>query len=122
MKLPIDHRERMERARLSLVGLAIGDALGEMLSEKHAGVSRLGGDGCPQLSNHDWMPIGFEERQATRTHQFEEPGKRRTFLHIHPILVGQLRTAVPTQAAHTGLNYCDPISRILVASIRPVLL
>ncbi|MES2572940.1 MAG: ADP-ribosylglycohydrolase family protein, partial [Verrucomicrobiota bacterium] len=34
--LPHDHRERMERARLSLEGAAIGDALGEMLSSNCA--------------------------------------------------------------------------------------
>jgi ADP-ribosylglycohydrolase len=32
MKLPDNHTERLERARLSLDGLAIGDAFGEMLS------------------------------------------------------------------------------------------
>lgn len=32
MKLPENHPERIERARLSLEGLAIGDAFGEMLS------------------------------------------------------------------------------------------
>src|SRR5882757_7142429 len=32
MPLPEDHSERMERARLSLEGLAIGDAFGEMLA------------------------------------------------------------------------------------------
>ncbi len=32
MKLPENHAERMERARLSLEGLAIGDAFGEMLA------------------------------------------------------------------------------------------
>lgn len=32
MKLPEDHAERLARARLSLEGLAIGDAFGEMLS------------------------------------------------------------------------------------------
>ena len=32
MKLPDNHKERLERARLSLEGLAIGDALGEMLA------------------------------------------------------------------------------------------
>jgi ADP-ribosylglycohydrolase len=32
MSLPVNHSERLERARLSLEGLAIGDAFGEMLS------------------------------------------------------------------------------------------
>ncbi len=32
MKLPDNHAERVERARLSLEGLAIGDAFGEMLA------------------------------------------------------------------------------------------
>jgi CheY-like chemotaxis protein len=32
---PADHSERMERTLLSLEGLAIGDALGEMLSYRH---------------------------------------------------------------------------------------
>src|SRR5687768_9759631 len=32
MSLPPDHSERIDRARLSLEGLAIGDAFGEMLS------------------------------------------------------------------------------------------
>lgn len=32
MHLPADHQERIDRARLSLEGLAIGDAFGEMLS------------------------------------------------------------------------------------------
>lgn len=32
MNLPDDHRARLERARLSLDGLAIGDAFGEMMS------------------------------------------------------------------------------------------
>lgn len=32
MKLPENHAERVERARLSLEGLAIGDAFGEMLA------------------------------------------------------------------------------------------
>src|ERR1700761_4819292 len=32
MNLPANHAERMERARLSLDALAIGDAFGEMLS------------------------------------------------------------------------------------------
>lgn len=37
MSLPTDHTERVVRARLSLEGLAIGDALGEMLSANCAG-------------------------------------------------------------------------------------
>lgn len=32
MKLPDNHTERLERAALSLEGLAIGDAFGEMLA------------------------------------------------------------------------------------------
>jgi ADP-ribosylglycohydrolase len=34
-RTPNDHRERMQRAMLSLEGLAIGDALGEMLCNRH---------------------------------------------------------------------------------------
>jgi ADP-ribosylglycohydrolase len=34
-KCPADHQERMQRALLSLEGLAIGDALGEMLAYRH---------------------------------------------------------------------------------------
>ncbi|MGZ4964479.1 MAG: ADP-ribosylglycohydrolase family protein [Limisphaerales bacterium] len=35
-KKPADHQLRMERALLSLEGLALGDAIGEMLSYRHA--------------------------------------------------------------------------------------
>lgn len=37
MNLPNNHAERIERARLSLEGLAIGDAFGEMLAYNCAG-------------------------------------------------------------------------------------
>ncbi|HWB59687.1 MAG TPA: ADP-ribosylglycohydrolase family protein [Chthoniobacteraceae bacterium] len=39
--LPADHSERMARARLSLEGLAIGDALGEMLAYNCANARRM---------------------------------------------------------------------------------
>jgi len=35
VKLPVDHSSRVERMQLSLDGLGIGDALGEMLSYRH---------------------------------------------------------------------------------------
>jgi ADP-ribosylglycohydrolase len=38
--LPTDHRERVERMQLSLDGLELGDALGEMLSYRSANASR----------------------------------------------------------------------------------
>jgi ADP-ribosylglycohydrolase len=45
-RLP-DHAERMERTLLSLEGLAIGDAVGEMLAYRHADAARLVKQGLP---------------------------------------------------------------------------
>lgn len=46
--LPSDHLERMERVRLSLDGLGLGDALGEMLSyQAHSAPERLAQDELP---------------------------------------------------------------------------
>ena len=42
-----DHLERLQRAFLSLEGLAIGDALGEMLSYRHAAAARIIREGLP---------------------------------------------------------------------------
>lgn len=44
---PPDHSERLRRALLSLEGLAIGDAVGEMLSSRHADAARIIGHGLP---------------------------------------------------------------------------
>ena len=44
---PPDHSERMQRALLSLDGLAIGDAIGEMLAYRHADVARIIERGLP---------------------------------------------------------------------------
>jgi CheY-like chemotaxis protein len=38
---PTDHSERMDRALLSLEGLGVGDALGEMLSYRHAQAAEI---------------------------------------------------------------------------------
>ena len=38
---PIDHAERMQRALVSLEGLAIGDAVGEMLAYRHADAAQI---------------------------------------------------------------------------------
>lgn len=48
--LPADHSARTERMRLSLDGLGIGDALGEMLSYRHAG--------APERIEEDDLPAG----------------------------------------------------------------
>jgi ADP-ribosylglycohydrolase len=46
--LPTDHAERLERMRLSLDGLGLGDALGEMLSyQAHAAPKRLAENDLP---------------------------------------------------------------------------
>jgi ADP-ribosylglycohydrolase len=46
--LPSDHAERVERMKLSLDGLGIGDALGEMLTYRHADApQRLSENGFP---------------------------------------------------------------------------
>jgi ADP-ribosylglycohydrolase len=46
--LPIDHAARVERMKLSLDGLGLGDALGEMLSyQAHAARSRLAENNLP---------------------------------------------------------------------------
>ncbi|MGA3141961.1 MAG: ADP-ribosylglycohydrolase family protein [Verrucomicrobiota bacterium] len=42
-----DHSERMQRALLSLEGLAIGDAIGEMLAYRHADAARIIERGLP---------------------------------------------------------------------------
>ena len=44
---PSDHSERMKRALLSLEGLAIGDAVGEMLAYRHADAARIIERGLP---------------------------------------------------------------------------
>jgi len=44
---PSDHSERMQRALLSLEGLAIGDAVGEMLAYRHADAARIIERGLP---------------------------------------------------------------------------
>ncbi|MGH7991879.1 MAG: ADP-ribosylglycohydrolase family protein [Limisphaerales bacterium] len=44
---PPDHSERMQRAALSLEGLAIGDAVGEMLAYRHVDAVRIIGQGLP---------------------------------------------------------------------------
>ena len=44
---PPDHSERMQRALLSLEGLAIGDAVGEMLSYRYADAARIIERGLP---------------------------------------------------------------------------
>ncbi|MDB6028222.1 MAG: ADP-ribosylglycohydrolase [Verrucomicrobiales bacterium] len=44
---PSDHAERLQRAFLSLEGLAIADAVGEMLSYRHASAPRIILDGLP---------------------------------------------------------------------------
>ncbi len=46
-KRPPDHRERINRATISIEGLAIGDALGEMLAYRHAEAARTIGAGLP---------------------------------------------------------------------------
>lgn len=48
--VPADHSARTERIRLSLDGLGIGDALGEMLSYRHAG--------APERIEKDDLPAG----------------------------------------------------------------
>jgi ADP-ribosylglycohydrolase len=44
---PPDHSERMQRSLLSLEGLAIGDAVGEMLAYRHADAARIIERGLP---------------------------------------------------------------------------
>jgi ADP-ribosylglycohydrolase len=44
---PPDHSERMQRALLSLEGLAIGDAVGEMLVHRHTDAARIIERGLP---------------------------------------------------------------------------
>ena len=44
---PVDHSGRMHRALLSLEGLAIGDALGEMLAYRHVETARIIERGLP---------------------------------------------------------------------------
>lgn len=44
---PLDHFDRMQRTLLSLEGLAIGDAVGEMLAYRHADAGRIIGRGLP---------------------------------------------------------------------------
>ena len=44
---PADHAERMSRAMLSLEGLAIGDALGEMLAYRHREAAEIISSGLP---------------------------------------------------------------------------
>jgi ADP-ribosylglycohydrolase len=44
---PSDHTERLARAFLSLEGLAIADAVGEMLSSRHASAPRIISEGLP---------------------------------------------------------------------------
>ncbi len=44
---PPDHAERMQRALLSLEGLAIGDAVGEMLAYRHKDAARIIEHGLP---------------------------------------------------------------------------
>lgn len=40
-KKPVDHQERIHRAFISLEGLAIADALGEMLSDRHPAAAQI---------------------------------------------------------------------------------
>jgi ADP-ribosylglycohydrolase len=48
VKLPNDHAVRIERMKLSLDGLGLGDAVGEMLSyQAHTASRRLAGDNLP---------------------------------------------------------------------------
>lgn len=44
---PLDHAERTQRALLSLEGLAIGDAVGEMLAYRHGDADRIAERGLP---------------------------------------------------------------------------
>lgn len=46
-RCPPDHSERMQRTLLSLEGLAIGDAVGEMLVYRHADAARIIESGLP---------------------------------------------------------------------------
>jgi ADP-ribosylglycohydrolase len=46
-QVPFDHKERMQRAFLSLEGLAIGDAVGEMLAYRHHQAATVIDQGLP---------------------------------------------------------------------------
>ena len=74
--LPADHPARVERMKLSLDGLGLGDALGEMLSyQSHAAPRRLAENNLPP---RPWFHTDDTEMAISIVHVLKSHG------HVHP--------------------------------------